>query len=153
MAAVPITTRATPASASARAASALRTPPPACTGTSTAAAMAAISSRFTGSPVRAASRSTVWIQRRAGGHERLGHRHRVVAVDPLAVEVALDELHDLAAAQVDRRVEVHQAAGRRPRSGRRTPGGPPRPVRLDFSGWNWVAHTLSRSTAATTGPP
>ena len=46
----------------------------------------------------------------AGGHERLGHRHRVVAVHALAVEVALDELHDLAAAQVDRRVEVHQAA-------------------------------------------
>ena len=46
----------------------------------------------------------------AGRHERLGDRHRVVAVDPLAVEVALDELHDLPAAQVDGRVEVHQAA-------------------------------------------
>ena len=28
-----------------------------------------------------------------------------------------------------------------------------RPVRLDFSGWNCVAHTVPDSTAATTGPP
>ena len=40
--AVPMITRATPTSARAAAASALRTPPPACTGTSTPAAIAAI---------------------------------------------------------------------------------------------------------------
>ena len=39
----------------------VRTPPPVCTGTPTAAAMAAMTVRLTGSPVRAASRSTTWI--------------------------------------------------------------------------------------------
>jgi hypothetical protein len=37
-------------------------PPPVWTGTATAAATASITGRLTGSPVRAASRSTTWIQ-------------------------------------------------------------------------------------------
>ena len=53
---------------------------------------------------------------RAGGDEGLGHRDRVVAVDALAIEVALDELHDLPAAEVDGRVEVHQASDGRTRA-------------------------------------
>ena len=96
--------------------------------------------RLTGSPVRAASRSTVWIHGAPAATKRLGHRDRVVAVDALAVEVALDELHDPA-----------RRAGRSP--GRGPSGGDggrgalderrstARPVRLDFSGWNCVAHT------------
>ncbi len=58
---MPSTTRATPASTRASAAASSRTPPPVCTGTATAAAMAATTGRFAGSPVRAASRSTTWI--------------------------------------------------------------------------------------------
>ena len=152
MAAVPITTRATPRSARAAAASALRTPPPACTGTLTAAAMAPIRARLTGSPVRAASRSTVWIHGAPAATNDLSHRHGVVAVDALAIEVALRELHDLAAPKIDRREELHQvatSAEARSTKACRTA----RPVRLDFSGWNCVAHTSPWATAATTGPP
>ena len=90
--------------------------------------------------------------RGARGLVVLGDRDRVVAIGGLAPEVALDQVHHASAAQVDGRVEVHQK--RRARShtatklrSRCSPADP------DFSGWNCVAHTLSRSTAATTGPP
>ncbi len=86
------------------------------------------------------------------GHEPGGHRRGVVAVDPLAVEVALDELDDLAATEVDGRVEVHQAATGAPQRSTKA-WSTARPVRADFSGWNWVAHTDPRATDATTGPP
>ena len=95
----------------------------------------------------------MWIQRAPAATNALATRHRVVAVDALAVEVALDELHDLPAAEVDRRIELHQAAEQRRAQRSTNAERTARPVRLDFSGWNWVAHTLPRSTAATTGPP
>ena len=60
-AAVPTTTRAAPASRSDPAASALRTPPPAWMREATVLAIASMTARFAGSPVRAASRSTTWI--------------------------------------------------------------------------------------------
>ena len=142
MAAVPITTRATPSVGErAAAASALRTPPPGLHRHVDRRGDGARSGPgSTGSPVRAASRSTVWIHGAPGRDERLGHRHRVVAVDALAIEVALGELHDLAAAEVDRRVEVHQVAtraaarstkagGRRGRCGSTSPGGTASPTR------------------------
>ena len=94
----------------------------------------------------------MWIHGAPGRDERLSHRDGVVAVDALAVEVALRELHDLAAAKVDGREELHQVATRaeaRSTKACRTA----RPVRLDFSGWNCVAHTSPWATAATTGPP
>ena len=90
--------------------------------------------------------------RGACGLVLLRDRYRVVAIGGLTPEVALDQVHHASAAQVDGRVEVHQK--RRARShtatklrSRCSPADP------DFSGWNCVAHTLSRSTAATTGPP
>ena len=65
---------------------------------------------------------------------------------------AAHELHALAAAQVDRRVQVHHAT---------TPTGMlrtqlrsrSRPAWPDFSGWTWVATTLPRTAMAATGPP
>ena len=94
--------------------------------------------------------------RRPGGGERPGLGDGVVAVHGLLPVVALVEAHAPPVAQVDRRVEVeavHHAASAaavaRPTKLRRMAS----PVRLDFSGWNWVAHSASRSTAATTGPP
>ena len=60
---MPITTRATPASMSRSAASTERTPPPVSISQPTLRAMAATYSRLPASPLRAASRSTTWIQR------------------------------------------------------------------------------------------
>ncbi len=42
--------------------------------------------------------------------ERLCGRGRVLVVDLLRVEIALDEPHGVAAEDVDRRVEVHRAS-------------------------------------------
>ena len=121
--------------------SSVRTPPPACTGTSTAAAIAAMRWRLAASPVRAASRSTVWIQGAPAATKRLGHRDGSSPWIALAVEVALHELHDAAAAQVDGRVEVHQPTATATRPPATNVRSAARPVRLDFSGWNCVAHT------------
>ena len=105
--------------------------------------------RFSGVPVRAASRSTTWIHAGAGGGEALGHGDGVDAVGRLLGEVALVEADRPTAAQVNRRIQIHlgvrQTATKLARM--RSPAAP------DFSGWNWVAHRLSRWTAATTGPP
>ena len=119
---VPITTRATPASASAAAAASDRTPPPLCTCTPcapTAAAIAPTTARFTGSPVRAASRSTTWIHRAPAAANPTRDRDRVVAVDRLLLVVALVEAHAAAAAEVDGRVELdHRRTLRSGRAGR-----------------------------------
>ena len=94
----------------------------------------------------------MWIHRAPAATKACATPTGIVAVHALAVEVALGELHDLAAAQVDGRVEVHQTAtGAEARSTKACRTA--RPVRLDFSGWNCVAHTDPCSTAATTGPP
>ena len=109
MAAVPITTRATPASARAAAAASDRTPPPLWTCTpsaATAARCAPTTARFSGSPERAASRSTTWIHRAPAAANPSATEHRVVAVDRLLLVVALVEAHAAAAAQVDGRVEL-----------------------------------------------
>ena len=145
-------TRATPTSARAAAASALRIPPPACTadrhGRGDGGDEVAVDglARPGGVEVDGVDPSG------PGRDERLGHRDGIVAVHALGREVPLDELHDLAAPQVDRRVEVHQTeTGAAQRSTNACSVA--KPVRLDFSGWNWVAHTDPRSTEATTGPP
>ncbi len=91
----------------------------------------------------------MWIHGAPASTKARGDRHRVVAVDALAVEVALRELHDLPAAQVDGGEQQHQPAAARSTKLASTA----RPVRDDFSGWNCVAHTLADATAATTGPP
>ena len=148
-AAEPITARATPASASATASATVRTPPPVCTRARpvTAATMARTTGRFTGSPVRAASRSTTWIHRAPASANGPSHGDGVVAVDGLLVEVALHEANGPAGPQIDRRVELHRHAS--------TPAARPvklvrsrRPVAPDFSGWNWVANTLPCRKAA-----
>ena len=113
-AAVPTTTRVTPPSRSASAAVVVAHATAGLhPGADRAAAIAAITGRFTGSPVRAASRSTTWIHRRPGVGEQPRLRHRVVAVHRLLVEVALVEAHAPPAAQVDRRVQLHHRLGHR----------------------------------------
>src|SRR5690606_18905903 len=89
--------------------------------------------------------------RRPGIGEGDGCVDRVVGVRRLGLVVALDEPYYPPTTQVDRRIQLGHAwtgahwatklASRR------------RPSRLDFSGWNWTANTLSRRNAALTGPP
>ena len=85
-----------------------------------------------------------------------GLLERVLVVHGLLGVVPLVETHAAAPQQVDGGEErpslhVHRRAGcgrpPRTRRGRSSPTAP------DFSGWNWVAHTGPRSTAAVTGPP
>src|SRR5262249_53938425 len=99
----------------------------------------------------------------------LCHRDRVVAVRRLGSEVALQEPDAAAAAQVDRRDHreaSHQRSRRRrahdanalqagapagraaPRGARTKLRSRARPACWLFSGWNCVAKTLSRATAA-----
>ena len=116
--------------------------------------MAATTARFTGSPVRAASRSTTWIQRRPLVGEPSSLSHRIVAVDGLAIEVPLVEPDASTAAQVDGRVEVdHRVPAATCSTARTKLPSSARPTALDFSGWNWVAHSRPRSTAAVIDPP
>src|SRR5690606_35274560 len=89
--------------------------------------------------------------RHAGGLEPQRDLDGVVGMDGLAVEVALDELDDLAAAQVDGGVQVHHALPCWTRSTKFCMKA--RPGVEDFSGWNCAACTWPCSTAATTGPP
>ncbi len=69
-----------------------------------------------------------------------------VAVARLAIEVALGQPHGSAVAQIDRRVEDHAASATKFDSRAR-------PLRPDFSGWNWAPHRSPRATRAATGPP
>ena len=82
--------------------------------------------------------------------ERLGHGDGIVAVHRLLGVVTLGEPHDLAVAEVDRRVERGQAATA---SAVTKLPSRPRPAAADFSGWNCVAKTLPARNAALTGPP
>ena len=69
---------------------------------------------------------------------------RVGVVGGLALVVALQQPHGLAAADVDRRVEDHAGTDAQ------TPAkleSSRSPAALDFSGWNWTPKTLSRSAA------
>ena len=107
--------------------------------------------RFGFPPSRAASRSTTWIQR-ARGVEPARDRDRIVVVDGLLVVVAARETHDLARAQVDRRIEVHHtgtglATASTKLASMRIPTAP------DFSGWNCVAQSGPISTAAANRRP
>ena len=130
-----------------------RTPPPVCTAArpATAAAIAATTGRFVASPVRAASRSTTWIHVAPCGAEVGGHGDGVVAVDGLGRVVALAQAHDVAAAQVDRRVQQRSRAATASEL-TKLPSRPS-PADADFSGWNCTANTLPARNAALTGPP
>ena len=158
-AAVPITTRATPASTSASAAASSRTPPPVCTGHR--------HGRGDGRDDRPVDRLAG-----AGGVE-------VDDVDPRRAR-GLERERPGPPGRRRRRSRGRSRPGRGARTGRRAgrwPGRAPSRQRsdqavdggatarrrsssaaagrcvADFSGWNCVAHTLPRSTAATTGPP
>ena len=66
-------------------------------------------------------------------------RQRVLVVDLLRVEVALDQAHGVAAEDVDRRVEVHVARSTRAVVQMRAKlASRRRPAAEDFSGWNWT---------------
>ena len=100
-AAVP-TRRARPRRRAARsAASAVRTPPPTSTRQATLRTIRRIWSRWVRSPVRAASRSTTWIHRAPAASNSRATAHRVVVVDGLGGEVALEQADAVPAAQVD----------------------------------------------------
>ena len=82
----------------------------------------------------------------------VGDGDRVVAVDRLGGVVALAQAHDLAAAQVDRRVQHGVTRGDRRATPTKLPSRPS-PAAADFSGWNCAANTLPARNAALTVPP
>ncbi len=73
---------------------------------------------------------------------------RVRAVNGLATEIAFRQAHAPPRSQVYRREEFHGYEQARTKL-----AIIPRPTVEDFSGWNWVAHTVPRSAAAATEPP
>src|SRR5262245_26186991 len=88
---------------------------------------------------------------RARRREAARHRHRVVAVDRLAIVGALQEADAAPAAQVDGGVDGH--ASPRPRTTPTKFSSRPSPTCWLFSGWNWQAKMLSRATLeANSGP-
>jgi len=84
------------------------------------------------------------------GHEAAGQVHRVPVL-VLPIEVALGEPHRTAVAYVDGGIELHHrsASWTAPTKLARMPS----PTAPDFSGWNWVPHTVPRSDEAVTWPP
>src|SRR5438477_3687203 len=100
--------------------------------------------------------------RGARARELTGDRDGVTPVDGLAGVVALHQTDATSLPEVYGGIEVQRRRQPRPPSPGSHRTSPhtsaklrssPRPVPPDFSGWNWVAQTLPRSTAATTGPP
>ena len=86
----------------------------------------------------------------AGVDEAAGDEEGIVAVDGLPVEISLHQADASPSSEVDGGVEVHQPD----RSTAATKlASSCNPTVLDFSGWNWVAHSESRPTAAVTVPP
>ena len=151
-AAVPMTTRATPASSSAAAASRRARRRRSAPARRRRAAIAAIDRRgSTGSPLRAASRSTTWIHGAPGVGER-----------PAPAPPGRRRRRSRGRSRPGTGARTGRRAGRSPGRGpsaspcrgaqrRRSCASSRRPAAPDFSGWNCVAHTLPRSTAATTG--
>ncbi len=143
-AAVPITARSAPASRIARTDCGSRRPPPTWIGQATPAAIRSIASRLRGSPALAPSRSTTWRNSAPSPAQRLAASTRVGVVGGLALVVALQQPHGLAAADVDGGIEDHAGTAEQ------TPAklaSRRRPAPLDFSGWNWTPKTLSRCAA------
>ena len=77
------------------------------------------------------------------------HRDGIVVVLRLAVVVALLELHDTTAADVDRRIEVHRHAA----AAFTKLASSAKPTAPLFSGWNCVAQSGPRSIAAANRRP
>ena len=78
--------------------------------------------------------------------------HGVVAEDGDVVEVAAAQAHRLAALDVDGGEHDHEVPASR-WTVATNPASSASPTLELFSGWNCTAQTLSRATAATTGPP
>src|SRR5439155_14863132 len=86
-------------------------------------------------------------QRGAVGLEPPGHLYGVVAVDRLVGGVPAAQAHRPAAPKVDGRHDDHAATSFTKLSYRARPASP------DFSGWNWVANSEPRATAAANTAP
>ena len=112
--------------------------------------MASTVGRLTGRPVSGGVEIDDVEPGRAAIGEPAGQVHRV-AVPALPVEVALDQAHGTAVADVDGRIELHHRPARWTASTKLA--RMPKPTAPDFSGWNWVPHTGPRSADAVTGPP
>ena len=107
---MPSTTRVAPASIAAATASALRSPPPTCTGTPTSVAIRRTCSRLRGSPLRAPSRSTTCSARAPRLHPTPGGVERIRVVGGLLVEIAAGQSHGLAVQDVDRGQQDHRGS-------------------------------------------
>lgn len=84
----------------------------------------------------------------AGLGEGTGDGNRIVAVDRLVGIVTLAQAHAASASNVDRGIHDHDGT-----PNRTTLCSSARPAAADFSGWNWVAITLPRSTIEATCTP
>src|SRR5262249_61864546 len=101
-----------------------------------------------GVPGSAAGEVVAVREGRARRDPRVRGFERIVVVRRRVLEAALHEADGLAVHDVDRRVEDHATATRAAKlRSRRSPS------RDDFSGWNWVAITLPRSTTETKRSP
>ena len=87
--------------------------------------------------------------RRAGRGPGSRDRDGIVAVHRLPVELALHEPDAAATAQVDRRIDDHA----RPRTTATKFSRRRSPTAWLFSGWNWQAKTLSRTTLEANSTP
>ena len=114
----------------------------------------AITARFTGSPVRAASRSTTWIHGAPAAAKRDGLLDRIVVIHGLAVVVALVEANAAPAQHVDGRIKIHERdqAGGRDRADEVVEDLQADRHRTSPGGTAWPSRCRA-ATAATTLPP
>ena len=151
-AAVPITTQCTPMPAMSASAFWLRTPPPYWTGMSSALTMRSTIGEV-GELAGAGGVEVDHVQRLGALVLPVARQlHRVVAEHGDVVEVAAPQAHGLACLDVDGREDDHEVPASRWTLATK-PASRASPTLELFSGWNCTAQTLSRATAATTGPP
>ncbi len=128
-----------------------RTPPPVCTGTSTAAQIARSAVWFSPVP-NAPSRSTTCSARAPAATNARARATGIGVVARLARRIAALEPHGASAAQIDRGIEGQRAHGYAAAI-RTKLSSSVAPVERLFSGWNCVAITLSRATIAAKRSP
>ena len=151
-AAVPMTTQCTPTPAMSARAFWLRMPPPYCTGMSSALTMRSTIGEV--GELAGARRVEVDDVQRLGALVLPVARqlHGVVAEDGDVVEVAAAQADRLAGLDVDGGEHDHEVPASRWTLATNSASSASPTLEL-FSGWNCTAQTLSRATAATTGPP
>ncbi len=142
-AAVPTIARSAPARSASRTFSTVRRPPPYWIGMPVSATIR----RRWSSDLRRAGAGAVEVddvqEARAGLDPGAGGVERVGVVGRGVLEDALDQADRLAVHDVDRGVEDHACATAANWAKLRSMRSP---SREDFSGWNWAAITLPRST-------